>query len=148
MLSTDLARLYEVPPKALIQAIKRNIERFPADFAFQLTPEEAKILRSQFVTLGWGQYAKYASYAFTEQGVAMLSSVLRSRKAVQANIAIMRAFVKLREMGAQNREILKKLARLENRVDRHDTDIGELIDAIREDVLAEPRKIGFTPRRP
>lgn len=88
-------------------------------------------------------------YAFTEQGVAMLSSVLNSKKAIQANISIMRAFVKLRELGAQNREILKKLGQLEKRVDRHDADIGELIDAIREEVLSEPRKIGFSlPPKP
>ena len=99
MLDADLAELYEVETKVLVQAIKRNIDRFPDDFMFQLSPEEYEILRSQSVTSsggrGWGG-RRYPPYAFTEQGVAMLSSVLRSKRAVQANIEIMRAFVRLR----------------------------------------------------
>ncbi|MGD0227206.1 MAG: ORF6N domain-containing protein, partial [Terriglobia bacterium] len=93
-----MAQLYEVAPKALIQAVKRNIRRFPVDFMFQLTKEEYEILKSQFVTSSWGGARRATPYAFTEQGVAMLSSVLHSERAVQVNIAIMRAFVKLREM--------------------------------------------------
>lgn len=100
MLDTDLAALYDVPVKALNQAVKRNLDRFPADFMFQLSPREVARLRSQIVTLdtGPGRHAKYPPYAFTEQGVAMLSSVLRSPRAVQVNIEIMRAFVRLRQM--------------------------------------------------
>lgn len=150
MLSGDLARLYEVPAKALVQSVKRNRERFPEDFCFQLSAPEHEILKSQFVTSSWGGARRARPYAFSEQGVAMLSSVLRSRRAIQANVSIMRAFVKARELGAQNREILQKLDALERRVDRHDADIGALIDSIREDVApeleapAEPRKrIGF-----
>ena len=98
MLDIDLASLYEVEAKALNQAVKRNLDRFPTDFMFQLTGEEAERLRSQIVTLktGRGQHRKYLPYAFTEQGVAMLSSVLRSRRAVLVNIEIMRAFVRHR----------------------------------------------------
>ena len=98
MLDRDLAALYGVSTKALNQAVKRNAERFPEDFTFQQTSEEAdEVLRSQFVTLKRGEHRKYRPYAFTEQGVAMLSSVLRSERAVKVNIAIMRAFVKLRD---------------------------------------------------
>ena len=93
MLSNDLAQLYEVAPRVLIQAVKRNSRRFPADFMFQLTKEEYEILKSQFVTSSWGGARRATPYAFTEQGVAMLSSVLHSERAVQVNIAIMRAFV-------------------------------------------------------
>jgi len=145
MLSGDLARLYEVLPKALVQAVKRNRERFPDDFCFQLSAPEHEILKSQIVISSWGG-VRAAPYAFTEQGVAMLSSVLHSKTAISANISIMRAFVKVRELGAQNREILHKLDALESRVDRHDADIGALIDSIREEVVMPqpPRqKIGF-----
>lgn len=144
MLGGDLARLYEVSPGALIQAVKRNRERFPTDFCFQLSGEECANLKSQIVISSWGGARSYP-YAFTEQGVAMLSSVLRSRKAVRANISIMRAFVKMRELTSQNLDILRKLGNLESRVDRHDADIGALIDAIREEVLPESpkREIGF-----
>ena len=99
MLDLDLAELYRVPTKVLKQAVRRNIERFPADFMFELTWEESKqSLRSQSVTLKRGQHVKYRSCAFTEQGVAMLSSVLRSDRAIRVNIEIMRAFVKLRQL--------------------------------------------------
>lgn len=110
MLSTHLAQLYGVQVKVLMQAIKRNSERFPDDFMFQLTPREAQSLRSQFVTLNnagskRGKHLKYLPFAFTEQGVAMLSSVLRSKRAVQVNIAIMRAFVKLRQILSTHKEL-------------------------------------------
>lgn len=129
-----------------VQAVKRNRERFPGDFCFQLSVSEYEILKSQSVTSSWGGPRRAAPYAFTEQGVAMLSSVLRSKGAISANISIMRAFVKVRELGAQNREIMQKLDALESRVDRHDADIGALIDSIREEAASpEPprRRIGF-----
>ena len=102
MLSHDLASLYDVEPRALIQAVKRNLERFPDDFIFQLSADEFRLLRSQIVILevGRGRHPKHPPYAFTEQGVAMLSAVLRSDRAIQVSIAIMRVFVKLRSMGA------------------------------------------------
>jgi DNA-binding PadR family transcriptional regulator len=146
MLSGDLARLYSVAPKVLIQAVKRNRNRFPSDFLFQLSPEEFQNLKSQFVTSSWGGVRRALPYAFTEQGVAMLSSVLSSPRAIQANITIMRAFVRIRELASTNRELLRKLAELEKRVDRHDSDINRLIDAIRTeaiDVEEKRRRIGF-----
>ena len=98
MLSADLADLYAVEPRVLVQTVKRNRDRFPADFMFQLTEQEFHRLKSQIVTSSWGGLRRAYPYAFTEQGVAMLSSVLRSNRAIQVNIAIMRAFVKLREL--------------------------------------------------
>ena len=128
MLDADLAELYEVETKVLNQAVKRNIERFPDDFMFQLTAEEfanlksqsdTSNLRSQIVTLkaGRGQHRKYLPYAFTEQGVAMLSSVLRSSRAIEVNIAIMRTFVQLRQMLTSNAELSRKLAAMEKNYD-------------------------------
>ncbi|OGR95772.1 MAG: hypothetical protein A2V88_15085 [Elusimicrobia bacterium RBG_16_66_12] len=146
MLSFDLAKLYHVAPKALIQAVNRNCDRFPGDFLFQLDQHEARALRESSGALIWGSFAKYPPYAFTEQGVAMLSSVLKSKTAIHANILIMRAFVRMRELGAEHRDILKKLDDLGLRVDKHDVEIGELIDAIREDILPpgkSRRQIGF-----
>ena len=135
MLSTHLAELYGVETRTLIQAVKRNLERFPEDFMFQLTWKEIQSLRSQIVilnkreiqfarsqivTLQQGQHLKYLPYAFTEQGVAMLSSVLRSKRAVQVNIAIMRAFVKLRGILFAHKELADKLKELEEKVSKHD----------------------------
>jgi len=148
MLDTDLAELYEVEVKVLNQAVKRNIERFPGDFMFQLTAEEAQSLRSQSVTLktGRGRHRKYMPYAFTEQGVAMLSSVLRSDRAVHVNIEIMRAFVRLRQMLSANADLARKLAALER---TYDAQFKVVFDAIRELMTPpEPRKkrpIGFGP---
>ena len=115
LLDSDLAALYEVPVKALNQAVKRNAERFPEDFMFQLSASEHAALRSQSVTLGAGrgQYRKYRPYAFTEQGVAMLSSVLRGRRAVAVNIEIMRAFVRLRRAVIDHRQLARRLDLLE-----------------------------------
>ncbi len=110
ILDKDLADLYGVATKVLIQAVKRNAERFPRDFMFQLTNEEFKNLRSQTVTSRWGG-RRYAPYAFTEHGVAMLSSVLRSKRAVEINIAIMRTFVKLRELLTDNATLRRKIKR-------------------------------------
>jgi hypothetical protein len=111
MLDADLADLYQVSTKLLNQAVKRNVDRFPADFMFQLTPEEFAALSSQIVTLesGRGRHRKYLPRAFTEQGVAMLSSVLRSKRAVSVNIEIMRAFVRLREILATHKDLANKL---------------------------------------
>ena len=144
MLSTHLAELYEVEPRVLVQAVKRNIERFPGDFMFQLSAEEFVNLKSQFVTSSWGGARRAAPYAFTEQGVAMLSSVLRSDRAIHVNIEIMRAFVRLRQMLASNTELARKLAALES---KYDAQFKIVFDAIRE-LMAPPnpkkkRPIGF-----
>lgn len=145
MLSHDLADLYGVPTKALLQAMRRNAERFPEDFAFQLSVEEFGALRSQVVTSNRGGM-RYRPYAFTEQGVAMLSSVLRSDRAVAVNIEIMRTFVKLRSMLESNRALAKRLAELEQKVDQQFSDV---FDAIRELVTppdaAAKKPIGFVP---
>ena len=150
MLDADLAELYGVETKALLQAVKRNLDRFPEDFMFQLTKHEVAILRSQIVTSRWGG-RRYPPYAFTEQGVAMLSSVLRSPKAVAVNIEIMRAFVRLRQLISSNRELAQKLDELDRQVSKHDTAISEIIEAIRQLMVPpspkEKRRIGFAPRR-
>lgn len=118
MLDSDLAELYGVPTKVLIQAVKRNIKRFPPDFMFQLKNQEVASLRSQIVTSSLEHGGRrYLPYVFTEQGVAMLSSVLNSERAVQVNILIIRAFVKLREMIASNKELAKRLDELEKKYD-------------------------------
>ena len=149
LLDSDLAALYGVPTKALNQAVKRNRERFPDDFMFQLSSSETQSLRSQFVTLKKGEHLKYRPYAFTEQGVAMLSSVLNSERAVKVNIAIMRAFVQLRETLETNHELAQKFAELERRVGKHDEEISAIIEAIRQ-LMAPPdkprREIGFHVR--
>ena len=148
MLSTDLAQLYGVEPRALVQAVKRNIERFPEDFMFQLTKDEFAVLKSQIVTSSWGGLRRATPYAFTEQGVAMLSSVLRSKRAVQVNVAIMRTFVKLREILATHKELARKLEEMEK---KYDSQFRVVFDAIRK--LMEPpplpprRPIGFTPKK-
>jgi hypothetical protein len=146
LLGQQLAELYGVPVKVLIQAVKRNRNRFPEDFMFQLSREEFDHLKSQFVTSSWGGLRRALPYAFTEQGVAMLSSVLRSNRAVQVNVAIMRAFVSLRRMLAGNEVLARKLAELERRLEGHDQAIKSLFDAIRE-LMALPakpgREIGF-----
>jgi hypothetical protein len=143
MLSTDLAELYEVAPRVLVQAVMRNRERFPSDFMFQLTRAEHENLKSQFVTSSWGGARRATPYAFTEQGVAMLSSVLRSPRAVQVNIAIMRAFVKLREILASHSELARRLDEMES---RYDEQFRVVFDAIR-DLMTPPntprRQIGF-----
>jgi ORF6N domain-containing protein len=144
MLSPDLAELYEVEPRALVQAVKRNIERFPADFMFQLNAREFEHLKSQFVISSWGGLRRAAPYAFTEQGVAMLSSVLRSKRAVLVNVEIMRAFVRLRQMLAAHADLARKLAALEK---RYDAQFKVVFEAIRELMTPLPEKkrpIGFT----
>jgi phage regulator Rha-like protein len=149
MLDSDLAALYGVTTKVLNQAVKRNATRFPADFMIQLSADEIGLLRSQIVTLKRGQHRKYRPYAFTEQGVAMLSSVLNSERAVKVNIAIMRAFVKLRETLETNRELARKFSELEKHVGKHDAEIAAIIDAIRQLMAPPPkprREIGFHVR--
>lgn len=148
MLDEHLARLYGVPTKALVQAVRRNGERFPLDFMFQMTNQEVAALRSQIVTSNAGRGGRrYAPYAFTEQGVAMLSSVLRSPRAIAINIEIMRAFVRLREMVSTNKALAQKLNELERKLATHDRAIGEIFSAIRQLMTPtqdpRPRRIGF-----
>ena len=146
ILDRDLAALYGVTTKNLNKAVARNVDRFPADFMFQLSQDEAVASRFQNGTLKRGQNLKYLPYAFTEQGVAMLSGVLRSPQAVQVNIAIMRAFVRLRETLSLRHDLAHKLAELERRIEGHDENIHNLFDAIRQ-LMTPPdpprRRIGF-----
>ena len=165
LLDFDLAALYDVETRILNQAVRRNADRFPADFMFQLTSEEAEKL-SQVVTpsvaghdvsnssqivMSSGKYRgkRYRPYAFTEQGVAMLSSVLNSESAVKLNIAIMRAFVQLRRALETNRKLARKFSELERRIDKHDSEIAAILEAIRQ-LMAPPakprREIGFHVR--
>jgi len=153
MLDFDLAALYEVETKVLNQAVKRNIKRFPEDFMFQLTPEEADLvqefldadrLRSQFVTSNKARGGRrYPPLAFTEHGVAMLSGVLRSPRAIQVNIAIMRAFVKLRQILATHEDLSRRLEEMES---RYDQQFRAVFDAIGE--LMAPADQEEQPRRP
>ncbi len=147
MLDKDLARLYEVDARALRQQVKRNIERFPCDFMVQLSREELDFMVSQNVTPSRKRFGGYLPYAFTEQGVAMLSGVLHSKRAVQVNIAIMRAFVKLRNILGAHKELAYKLKELEDRIEKHDTEIQSIFDAIRQLMAPPPeppkKRIGF-----
>jgi hypothetical protein len=140
MLDHDLAELYQIPTKHLKQQVKRNAERFPADFMFSLTNQELAILRSQIVTsrLNWGG-SRYAPIVFTEQGIAMLSSVLHSERAIEVNIAIMRAFVKMRQALSLHRDLEKKLNEMEA---RYEGKFKVVFDAIKELMSAHsvPRK--------
>ena len=148
MLDSDLAELYGVPAKVLNQAVKRNIKRFPSDFMLQFNEDEYAALRSQIVTLkkGRGQHRKYPPFAFTEQGVAMLSSVLNSERAIEMNILIMRVFVKIREMIASNKYLAKRLDELEK---KYDAQFKVVFDALRQ-LMTPPEpvknKIGFRVR--
>jgi ORF6N domain len=143
MLSTQLAQLYDVEPRTLVQAVKRNIDRFPPDFMFQLNKVEFENLKSQIVISSWGGMRRAYPYAFTEQGVAMLSSILNSKRAIQVNIEIMRAFVRLRQMLASNAQLARKLDALEK---KYDAQFRVVFEAIRE-LMTPPepnkRKIGF-----
>ena len=149
MLDADLAALYGVPTKALIQAVHRNISRFPADFMFRLATHELADLRSQLVTSNLRRTRggrRYLPYVFTEQGVAMLSSVLRSRRAIEVNVVIMRTFVRLRQMLVSNEELAGKLAALEK---KYDARFRVVFDAIRDLMSPPPPRrvtIGFRPR--
>lgn len=150
LLDSDLADLYGVETKVLNQAVKRNIERFPEDFMFQLTDKEqsgVNSLRSQFVTLKRGKHRKYPPHAFTEQGVAMLSSVLRSPRAVEVNIAIMRTFVQLRHLMDCNKLLAEKIEAMEEKYDEHFRVVFEAIKQLvsdEGDKRNKPqRRIGF-----
>jgi ORF6N domain len=165
LLDFDLAALYGVETRALNQAVRRNADRFPADFMFQLSSEETETLsqlvmpsvaghdvsNSSQIVMSSGKYRgkRYRPYAFTEQGVAMLSSVLNSESAVKMNIAIMRAFVQLRRALETNRELARKFSELERRIDKHDAEIDAILEAIRQ-LMAPPekprREIGFHVR--
>ena len=141
-----LAELYGVETRSLVQAVKRNIDRFPPDFLFQLSQEEFESLRSQIVISKGKGGRRYPPYAFTEQGVAMLSSVLNSQRAIQVNITIMRVFVRLRQMMVTHRVLAEKLGELEERIQNHDGQITDIFKVIRQ-LMAPPtkpkRKIGF-----
>lgn len=145
ILDSDLASLYEVETKKLNQAIKRNLERFPEDFMFQLSEDEFANLRSQFVTSSWGG-RRYPPYAFTEHGAIMAASVLNTPKAVEMSVYVVRAFVKLRTLALQYKELTRKLAQIEERLGEHDTAIIEIVNTIRQ--LMEPpeakkKEVGF-----
>lgn len=144
MLSMHLAQLYEVQPKVLVQTVKRNLERFPPDFMFQLDDGEFRNLKSQTVTSSWGGVRRATPYAFTEQGVAMPSTVLRSRRAILVNIEIMRAFVKLRRLLSSNRDLARSLAALEK---KYDAQFKVVFDAIRGLMAIDERRsrrpVGF-----
>jgi len=143
MIDRDLAELYGVEVKQLKRQVKRNQDRFPKDFMFELSKDEYNALRSQFGTLKRGEHSKYLRYAFTEQGVSMLSRVLRSPRAVQVNIEIMRAFVRLRELMATHKDLVRRLNEMEK---KYDSQFRIVFEAIRE-LMTPPepnkRKIGF-----
>ena len=144
MLDADLAELYDVPTKAFNQAIQRNMDRFPEDFMFQLTEEEFAGLRSQFVTSKKGRGGRrYLPYVFTEQGIAMLSGVLNSHRAVQVNIAIMRAFVRMRRMLVSHEELARTVAALEGKYDSQFRVVFDAIRALMEPPKTSRRRIGF-----
>ncbi len=149
ILAADLAALYGVSTKALNQAVRRNLRRFPPDFAFKLTRQESadiQRLRSQSVTLKRGAHFKYSPVAFTEHGAVMVATVLNSRRAVQMSVFVVRAFLKLREWSALHVEVSRRLADLEQRVSGHDEDLKVMISAVRR-LLSTPapprRRIGF-----
>ncbi|MBI5150224.1 MAG: ORF6N domain-containing protein [Candidatus Omnitrophica bacterium] len=148
MFDRDLAALYGVTTGNLNKAVKRNIERFPEDFMFTLTREEYTVLRFHFGSLKRGTHPKYLPSVFTEQGIAMLSGVLKSKRAVRVNIAIMRAFVQLREALSTHKELASQFRELERRVGKHDGDIQAIFRAIQR-LMAGPEKpkgrIGFHP---
>lgn len=143
MLDRDLAALYRVDTRSLNQAVKRNKKRFPSDFMFKLTWNEITGLRSQFVTLKDKEHAKYRPYAFTEQGVAMLSSVLNSDRAIQVNIQIMRTFIKLRRLLETHRDLQKKIEQMEKNYDRQFRIVFQIIREMTPALKEPKRKIGF-----
>jgi hypothetical protein len=147
ILDVDIAELYGVPVRVLNQQVKRNRQRFPADFVFQLTSKEHRLLRSQIVISKEGRGGRrYTPYAFTEHGAIMAATVLNSERAVQMSVFVVRAFVRLREMLATNRRLAGKIDQLENRLDTHDSVIQELLEAIKELMTPEEPsrvQIGF-----
>ena len=150
MLDSELAVLYGVTTKRLNEQVSRNRERFPTDFMFQLTDSKLEVLRSQFATSKKGRGGRrYLPFVFTEQGVSMLSSVLNSDRAVQVNIAIMRAFVNMRRLVASNAEITKKLAAIERKLGDHDDNFRQVFAAIRAMMKAESKsqQIGYIRKK-
>jgi hypothetical protein len=143
MLDADLASLYGIGAKVFNQAVKRNLDRFPPDFMLQLSPLEFENLRSQIVTSSWGG-RRYLPYAFTEQGIAMLSSVLRSRQAIQVNIAIMRVFVRLRHALVHNRDLIRRVEKVEGKIGLMETDIRFMLQDIRD--IKKPLEIPPKPQ--
>ena len=148
MLSMHLAELYGTTTGALIQAVKRNTERFPNDFMFLLTRQEVMNLKSQIVISSWGGVRRANPYAFTEQGIAMLSSVLRSKRAIQVNITIMRAFVRLKQVLATHKELAQKLEALEKKVDGYNKHIIAIFDIIKELMKPPPFPPAQKPKGP
>jgi hypothetical protein len=148
MIDQDLAELYAVETKQLKRAVRRNLNRFPSDFMFELTSEEYNALRSQFGTLKRGAHSKYLPMAFTEQGVAMLSSVLNSRRAVEVNILIMRAFVKLRKMATSHKDLLRKVEEMEKRYDEQFSIVFEAIRQLMTPPEKPGKRIGFEVKEP
>jgi len=151
MLDKELAALYAVETGQLTRQVHRNIDRFPRDFMFQLTKDEFKNLKCHFGTSSWGGTRKLP-HAFTEQGVAMLSSVLRSKRAIHVNIAIMRVFVRLKEIIFSHKELAHKLGELERKIEKHDEAIKSIFEAIRQlmgEAEKPKRRIGFhsNPKR-
>lgn len=146
MLSIDLAQLYGVEPRALVQAVKRNIDRFPSDFLFQLDVTETQNLKSQSVISSWGG-SRVPPYAFTELGIAMLSSILSSSQAIQINIEIMRAFVGLRNLLNSNKELADKITQLEKKYDHQFKIIFDTIREFIEPVDKEHREIGIHAKK-
>ena len=143
MLDADLAELYGVPTKRLNEAVRRNAARFPEDFMFRLTAGEEETLRSQFATSNGRGGRRYIPYVFTELGVAMLSSVLNSERAVQVNIAIMRAFVRLRELAASHKDVLRRLDEMEGKYDRQFKVVFDAIRALMQPPTKPRRRIGY-----
>jgi len=148
LLDRDLAELYGVETKQLKRAVRRNIDRFPPDFMFELTKEEHDSLRYQFGTLKRGVHSKYLPMAFTEQGVAMLSSVLNSNRAIDVNIAIMRAFVQLRKMISSHADLERKITALEKKYDEQFKVVFEAIRALMSPSEKPRKKIGFQVKEP
>ena len=143
MLDSDLAALYGVENRVLKQAVRRNIDRFPFDFMFELSKKEYQSLRSQNVILKRGQHSKYLPFVFTEQGVAMLSSVLKSHRAVQVNIQIMRAFIKIRQMYIGHEDLRQKIIAMERKYDKQFQIVFEAIKQLLETDEKPKRKIGY-----
>ena len=147
MLSQDLAWLYGVEPRALVQAIKRNASRFPADFVFQLTAQEYANLKSQTVISSWGGVRRAAPYAFTEHGAVMAAMVLNSPRAVEASVYVVRAFIQLREMAITQKDVAAKLGEIERTLSKHDVAIREVVAAIQQ-LAALPLEEETEPPRP
>jgi phage regulator Rha-like protein len=146
MIDEDLATLYQIEVRTLNQAVQRNISRFPSDFMFKLNKEEVENLRSQFATSSYGG-RRYETYAFTEQGIAMLSSVLRSPRAVQINIQIMRAFTKMRKLLASHTEFREKIIELEQKYDESFRIVFRAIEEILDEKEEPKEKLGFDPNK-